>query len=66
GGEEIRRRTLWARFRGFALWLNAYNKALMRLDQKGRGITLYEKLSQHPSGRIRAIAAEQRLDLENK
>ncbi|MFM8977172.1 MAG: hypothetical protein ACKOJE_03880, partial [Bacteroidota bacterium] len=52
--------------RQYAVWLKAYNKAVMRLDQKGRGITLYEKLSQHPSGRIRAIAAEQRLDLDSK
>ncbi|MFM7746543.1 MAG: hypothetical protein ACKO7X_01335, partial [Bacteroidota bacterium] len=52
--------------RQYAMWLKAYNKAVMRLDQKGRCITLYEKLSQHPSGRIRAIAAEQRLDLDSK
>jgi hypothetical protein len=52
--------------RQYAVWLKAYNKAVMRMDQKSRGITLYEKLSQHPSGRIRAIAAEQRLDLESK
>ena len=52
--------------RQYAIWLKAYNKAVMRLDQKSRGITLYEKLSQHPSDRIRAIAAEQRLDLDSK
>ncbi len=51
--------------RQFTGWLKAYNKAVLRLEQKSRGLALYEKLSQHPSGRILAMAAEQGLDLDN-
>lgn len=52
--------------RQFAGWLKAYNKAVLRLDKRTRGIALYEKLAQHPSGRIRAIAAEHRPGIDEK
>jgi len=52
--------------RQFAGWLKAYNKAVLRLDKRTRGIALYEKLAQHPSGRIRTIAAEYRPGIDEK
>jgi hypothetical protein len=52
--------------RQFAGWLKAYNTIVLRMNQRERGLALYEKLSVHPSGRIRNIAAEQRLELDSK
>jgi aminopeptidase N len=52
--------------RQFAGWLKAYNTTVLRMNQRERGLALYEKLLVHPSGRIRNIAAEQRLELDSK
>lgn len=52
--------------RQYAGWLKAYNKAVLRMDQRARGMALYEKLAQHPSGKIRTMAAEQKSELDVK
>jgi aminopeptidase N len=44
--------------RQYPTWLKDYNRAILRLSQKERGLTFYEKLKLHPSARIRTLAAE--------
>jgi hypothetical protein len=44
--------------RQYPTWLKDYNRAILRLNQKERGLTFYEKLKHHPSTRIRTLAAE--------
>jgi len=44
--------------RQYPTWLKDYIRAILRLNQKERGLTFYEKLKHHPSTRIRTLAAE--------
>ena len=44
--------------RQYPTWLKDYNRAILRLNQKERGLAFYEKLKLHPSARIRTLAAE--------